>query len=86
MWIQIQKLVISPRFTDFLTQKNNFFLFYLFSCFNLNHAEMNFFYYSSDVGFESKFLFFLQFLPRVSTGIPGYGLRMEMIRKFFPFP
>ena len=23
---------------------------------------------------------------RVSTGIPGYGLRMEMIRKFFPFP
>ena len=25
-------------------------------------------------------------LPRVSTGIPGYGLRMEMIRKFFPFP
>ena len=23
---------------------------------------------------------------RVSTGIPGYGLRTEMIRKFFPFP
>ena len=23
---------------------------------------------------------------RVPTGIPGYGLRMEMIRKFFPFP
>ena len=23
---------------------------------------------------------------RVSTGIPGYGLRMEMIRKFFSFP
>ena len=23
---------------------------------------------------------------RVSTGIPGYGLRMEMIRKLFPFP
>ena len=25
-------------------------------------------------------------VPRVSTGIPGYGLRTEMIRKFFPFP
>ena len=23
---------------------------------------------------------------RVSTEIPGYGLRTEMIRKFFPFP
>ena len=23
---------------------------------------------------------------RVSTGIPGYGLRTEMIREFFPFP
>jgi len=23
---------------------------------------------------------------RVSTGIPGYGLRTEMIRNFFPFP
>ena len=23
---------------------------------------------------------------RVSIGIPGYGLRTEMIRKFFPFP
>ena len=23
---------------------------------------------------------------KVSTGIPGYGLRTEMIRKFFPFP
>ena len=23
---------------------------------------------------------------RVSTGIPGYGLRTELIRKFFPFP
>ena len=23
---------------------------------------------------------------RVSTGIPGYGLRTEMIWKFFPFP
>ena len=25
-------------------------------------------------------------MRRVSTGIPGYGLRTEMIRKFFPFP
>ena len=25
-------------------------------------------------------------ISRVSTGIPGYGLRTEMIRKFFPFP
>ena len=25
-------------------------------------------------------------ITRVSTGIPGYGLRTEMIRKFFPFP
>ena len=25
-------------------------------------------------------------LARVSTGILGYGLRTEMIRKFFPFP
>ena len=29
---------------------------------------------------------FYGFLSRVSTGIPGYGLRMEMIRNFFPFP
>ena len=29
---------------------------------------------------------FYGFLSRVSTGIPGYGLRTEMIRKFFPFP
>ena len=26
------------------------------------------------------------FTVRVSTGIPGYGLSTEMIRKFFPFP
>ena len=28
----------------------------------------------------------ISYPSRVSTGIPGYGLRMEMIRKFFPFP
>jgi len=27
----------------------------------------------------------LRIINRVSTGIPGYGLRTEMIRKFFPF-
>ena len=25
-------------------------------------------------------------MSRVSTGIPGYSLQTEMIRKFFPFP
>ena len=30
--------------------------------------------------------FKFRLFDRVSTGIPGYGLRTEMIRKFFPFP
>ena len=35
----------------------------------------------------SSFVFAVLNLNRVSTGIPGYGLRTEMIRKFFfPFP
>ena len=37
--------------------------------------------------FAKKFgMLFFKENSRVSTGIPGYGLRTEMIRKFFPFP
>ena len=41
---------------------------------------------SGDLEPPKSDLCWLRFFIRVSTGISGYGLRTEMIRKFFPFP